>query len=241
MKAKVLDTQCQVVGELDLPARFATINAHNLYLYVKHYRALGRANTAKSKNRGEVSGGGRKPWSQKGGGRARAGSITSPVFVGGGVSHGATNNRNYDLKINKKQKKLALEYALGQKAQDQKLLVVDQIGVPSRKTKDAHAFVKNLNQRDVLLVVQNLQEGTDLAFRNLPNCFLVETSEVNAFLVAAFSAVVVEKAAFETLVSVQWRSGHGRYYKHQIHTLHRKIPIDARKWRDCGANHYGCE
>ncbi|MDU9800160.1 50S ribosomal protein L4, partial [Helicobacter pylori] len=83
-----------------------------------------RANTAKSKNRAEVSGGGRKPWAQKGGGRARAGSITSPVFVGGGVSHGATNNRNYNLKINKKQKRLALEYALEEKAQANKLFVV---------------------------------------------------------------------------------------------------------------------
>ncbi|MDU9800161.1 50S ribosomal protein L4, partial [Helicobacter pylori] len=83
-----------------------------------------RANTAKSKNRAEVSGGGRKPWAQKGGGRARAGSITSPVFVGGGVSHGATNRRNYNLKINKKQKRLALEYALEEKAQANKLFVV---------------------------------------------------------------------------------------------------------------------
>lgn len=202
MKARVLDEQCQPMGELDLPAHYSEIHAHNLYLYVKYHRALARANNAKSKNRAEVSGGGKKPWSQKGGGRARAGSITSPVFVGGGVSHGATNKRNYHLKINKKQKRLALEYALGQKACDQKLWVVDQLKIPSHKSKDAHAFLQNFHQRDVLLIVRALQEETYLAFRNLQNCYLVEVSEVNAYLVAAFSAVVMEKAAFETLVQV---------------------------------------
>ncbi|BEG57164.1 MULTISPECIES: 50S ribosomal protein L4 [Helicobacter] len=200
MKARVLDQQCQEVGQLDLPAHFKDIKEHNLYLYIKHYRALARANTAKSKNRGEVSGGGRKPWSQKGGGRARAGSITSPVFVGGGVSHGATNNRNYDLKINKKQKRLALEYALAQKALNNHLVVVDQIDIPSKKTKDASAFVKNLGFRDVLLITRALDEGNYLAFRNLKNCYLLETSEVNAYWIAAFGAVVVEKAAFEALI-----------------------------------------
>ncbi|WP_120945489.1 50S ribosomal protein L4 [Helicobacter labacensis] len=201
MKARVLDQKCQQIGELDLPARFKEIKEHNLYLYVKYYRAQARANNAQTKNRGAVSGGGRKPWNQKGGGRARAGSITSPIFVGGGVSHGATNARNYDLKINKKQKKLALEYALGQKALAEKLLVVDKIDVPSQKTKDAHAFLQSLQQRDVLVITQRLEEHNYLAFRNLRNCYVVETSEVDAYLVATYSAVVVEKAAFETLVT----------------------------------------
>ncbi|WP_104695391.1 50S ribosomal protein L4 [Helicobacter salomonis] len=201
MKAKVLNQQCEQVGELDLPARFKEIKEHNLYLYVKYYRAQARANTAKSKNRGEVSGGGRKPWNQKGGGRARAGSITSPIFVGGGVSHGATNARNYDLKINKKQKRLALEFALGQKASAEKLLVVDKVDITSQKTKDAHAFLASLKQRDVLVITKHLHEHNYLAFRNLRNCYVVETSEVNAYLVASYSAVVVEKAAFDTLVT----------------------------------------
>ncbi|WP_121020222.1 50S ribosomal protein L4 [Helicobacter vulpis] len=201
MKARVLNQQCEQVGELDLPARFKEIKEHNLYLYVKYYRAQARANSAQTKNRGAVSGGGKKPWNQKGGGRARAGSITSPLFVGGGVSHGATNARNYDLKINKKQKKLALEYALGQKALAEKLLVVDKVDITSRKTKDAHAFLQALNQRDVLVVTEYLNKHNYLAFRNLRNCYVVETSEVNAYLVAAYSAVVVEKAAFDALVT----------------------------------------
>ncbi|MFC3847016.1 50S ribosomal protein L4 [Helicobacter baculiformis] len=201
MKARVLNQQCEQVGELDLPARFKEIKEHNLYLYVKYYRAQARANSAQTKNRGAVSGGGKKPWNQKGGGRARAGSITSPIFVGGGVSHGATNERNYDLKINKKQKKLALEYALGQKALAEKLLVVDKVDIISKKTKDAYAFLQGLKQRDVLVITEQLQEHNYLAFRNLKSCYVVETSEVNAYLVATYSAVVVEKAVFEALVT----------------------------------------
>ena len=90
-KAIVLDKKFAQSGELALPERYSQIKEHNLYLYVKSYLASLRANNACAKKRGEVSGGGKKPWNQKGGGRARAGSITSPVFVGGGVSHGPNN------------------------------------------------------------------------------------------------------------------------------------------------------
>ncbi|WP_104637301.1 50S ribosomal protein L4 [Helicobacter felis] len=201
MKAKVLNQHCEQVGELELPAHFKEIKEHNLYLYVKYYRAQARANSAQTKNRGAVSGGGKKPWNQKGGGRARAGSITSPIFVGGGVSHGATNERNYDLKINKKQKKLALEYTLGQKALAEKLLIVDKVDISSKKTKDAHAFLQKFGCRDVLLVTHALEEHNFLAFRNLPNCYLIEASELNAYLVATYNAVVMEKSAFDAFVT----------------------------------------
>lgn len=160
-----------------------------------------RNNTARAKNRGEVSGGGKKPWSQKGGGRARAGSITSPVFVGGGVSHGPSNNRNYDLKINKKQKRLALEFALEQKASMNKLYIVDSIEIENGKTKEAFQMFKNLNERSTLFVTQISSESTFLAFRNLQNCYLVDANELNAYLVAAFRSVVMEKAVFDSIVS----------------------------------------
>ena len=97
MKALVLDSKMKQTSEVALPERYKEIKEHNLYLYVKSYLASLRANSASAKTRGQVSGGGKKPWAQKGGGRARAGSITSPVFVGGGVSHGPSNNKNYNL------------------------------------------------------------------------------------------------------------------------------------------------
>ncbi|MEF3191031.1 MAG: 50S ribosomal protein L4 [Campylobacterales bacterium] len=199
-KAIVLDATMKAVGEIALPEAFAQINAHNLYLYAKAYLANLRAGTAHTKTRGEVSGGGKKPWAQKGGGRARAGSITSPVFVGGGVSHGPRSNRNWTQKINKKQKRLALQYALNAKAAEGKLFVVDKISIPSGKTKDAAAFLKTLGQRDALLVASSIDEKSYLAFRNIQQCYLVESSELNAYLAAVYHAVVIEKDVLENLI-----------------------------------------
>lgn len=200
-KAIVLDNKFKKTSEIALPESYKDIKEHNLYLYVKSYLASLRANNAKAKKRGEVSGGGKKPWAQKGGGRARAGSITSPVFVGGGVSHGPSNNRNYDLKINKKQKRLALEFALKSKAESNKLFVVDSLKIESGKTKDANVVLKTLNERSVLLVAESIQdEKTFLAYRNLQNCYLIDSAELNAYLVAVFHAVVIEKAVFEALL-----------------------------------------
>lgn len=200
MKALVLDSQMKKTSEVALPERYTEINEHNLYLYVKSYLASLRANSANAKTRGQVSGGGKKPWAQKGGGRARAGSITSPVFVGGGVSHGPSNNKNYNLKINKKQKRLALEFALKQKAEAGKLYVVDSVAIVSGKTKDAFKVFKSLNERSTLFVSQMSDEPTFLAYRNLKSCYLADSNELNAYLVAAFRSVVIEKAVFDEIV-----------------------------------------
>lgn len=201
MNAIVLDNKFKKASEIALPERYKSINEHNLYLYVKSYLASLRANGAKAKNRGEVSGGGKKPWAQKGGGRARAGSITSPVFVGGGVSHGPSNNRNYEIKINKKQKRLALEYALQQKASIGKLYVLDSLSIPSGKTKDAFGVFKSIGERSVLFVAQSIaDEKTFLAYRNLQDCYFIDGNEMNAYLVAAFHSVVIEKAVLEAFL-----------------------------------------
>lgn len=201
MSAIVLDNKFKKASEIALPERYKDINEHNLYLYIKFYLASLRTNGAKAKNRGEVSGGGKKPWAQKGGGRARAGSITSPVFVGGGVSHGPSNNRNYEIKINKKQKRLALEYALQQKASIGKLYVLDSLSIPSGKTKDAFGVFKSIGERSVLFVAQSIaDEKTFLAYRNLQDCYFIDGNEMNAYLVAAFHSVVIEKAVLEAFL-----------------------------------------
>ena len=198
-KAILLDSQFKKTGEAQLPESYKSINSHNLYLYVKSFLASMRANNALAKTRGKVSGGGKKPWSQKGGGRARAGSITSPVFVGGGVAHGPSNNRNYNQKINKKQKKLALQFALQEKANNGSLFVVDKIQITSGKTKDANAIFKALKQRNTLFVSEMFDEKTYLAFRNLQDCYLIDGAELNAYLVATFRSVVIEKSLFESI------------------------------------------
>ena len=183
----------------DLPQSFLEVHPHNLYLYCKAYAAGLRANTAQTKNRSAVSGGGKKPFAQKGGGRARQGSIRAPHFVGGGVAFGPSTNRNYDLKVNKKQKKLALYHALAEKAANDALFVVDSVSIESGKTKDALAFVNGLNQRDVLVVKEMIDDKTFLAFRNLQNAYLIEENELNAYLTAAYHSVVIEKAVFDKL------------------------------------------
>lgn len=197
--AIVLNEKLENVGALALPASFEEIHSHNLYLYVKSYQAALRSNTANTKTKGEVSGGGKKPWAQKGRGGARAGSRRSPVWVGGGAAFGPRANRNYDLKVNKKQKKLALEFALNEKAANNALFVVDSLSVESGKTKDASKIMKTLGTRDALIVKELVDEKTLLAFRNIQNCYLVESNELNAYLATAFYAVIIEKSVLETI------------------------------------------
>ncbi len=201
MNAIVLNEKMERASELALPESFAGINPHNLYLYVKSAQAAQRANSATALTRAGVRGGGKKPWAQKGGGRARAGSRRSPVFVGGGQAFGPSNNRNYDLKVNKKQKKLALNFALNEHAENGTLFIVDSIEVASGKTKDAYAMFKQLNQRDVLLVKSVLDEPTYLAFENIAASYVIESNELNAFLAANYRSIVIEKAVWENLVS----------------------------------------
>ena len=202
MKAIQLDNKFGQGKEVALPESFDGINAHNLWLYVKSYQAGIRANTASTKTRADVSGGGKKPFAQKGGGRARAGSTRSPIWVGGGVAFGSKNNRNYIQKVNKKQKKLALNHALAEQAKKGSLFVIDSVAIASGKTKEAAALLKTLNQRDTLIVADMIDEATDRAYRNINNCYLIESNEFNAYLAATYRSVVIEKAVFDKLVEV---------------------------------------
>jgi large subunit ribosomal protein L4 len=198
-RAIVLNDKFENSGELALPEKFEGINSHNLHIYVKSYQAALRANTASTKSRSDVRGGGKKPFAQKGGGRARAGSKRSPIWVGGGNAFGPRANRNYEQKVNKKQKRLALEFALNDKASKDALFVVDSIVVESGKTKEAAAIVKSIGARDVLIVKDLIDEKTFLAFRNVPSAYLIESNELNAYLATAFYAVVIEKSVLETI------------------------------------------
>ena len=197
--AVVLNDKFEANGELALPENFEGINAHNLHLYVKSYLASLRANTARVKNRSAVSGGGKKPKAQKGSGGARWGTKRSPLFVGGGQVFGPSD-RNYNQKINKKQKVLALGYAINAQAEKDAIFVVDSIKVESGKTKDAKAIISKLDKRDVLIVVENFDEKTYLAYRNIKNVYMIEKSELNAYLVAAYHSIVIEKAVIDSLV-----------------------------------------
>lgn len=197
-KAIKLNEKFENNGELDLPAKYDEINSHNLYLYVKSHLSSLRANTARVKNRTEVSGGGKKPKAQKGSGGARWGSKRSPLFVGGGQIFGPTK-RNYNQKVNKKQKALALSYALNAHAKQESLFVVDSVKVESGKTKDAVAVLNKINKRDTLIVVNSIEEKTYLSFRNIKNCYVIEKQEVNAYLISAYHSILIEKSVFDAL------------------------------------------
>jgi large subunit ribosomal protein L4 len=198
--AIVIDNSFKKAGELSIPENFSEINSHNLYLYMKSYLAANRANTAVTKTRSNISGGGKKPWAQKGRGGARAGSNRSPIWVGGAVSHGPKNNRNYIQKVNKKQKKLALQIALDNQAKNGSLYVVESLSVESGKTKDAKALLNKLEIRDVLIVKELIDEKTFLAFRNLANVYMIEANELNAYLASVFHAVIIEKSVLENII-----------------------------------------
>ncbi len=199
-KAIVLNEKFEKSGEVDLPAKFEEISEQNLYLYAKSFLAGIRSSNATAKTRAEVSGTGKKPFAQKGGGRARQGSLRAPTFVGGGVTFAPRSNRNFTQKVNKKQKRLALEYVLNRKAAEGSLMVVDSLEIASGKTKDAAAMAKKLAPRDGLFVVSSLNEKNYLAFRNLSSHYLMEASELNAYIAASYRVIVMEKAVLDSIV-----------------------------------------
>ena len=161
-----------------------------------------RQGTRKTKNRSEVSGGGRKPWKQKGTGRARQGSIRATQWRGGGIPFGV-DNRDYSFKINKKERVLALKSALTEKALAKTLVVVENFHMESNKTKDAQALLNNLKLEDkVLFVTSDDAENLYLATRNLPNCLVIYADEVNVYDLVNADYVVLDEEAVNKIKEV---------------------------------------
>jgi large subunit ribosomal protein L4 len=159
-------------------------------------RANARRAIANTKTRGEVSGGGKKPWKQKGTGRARQGSIRSPQWVGGGITFGPTSERNFSVKINKKLKRKALFMALSDKVQNQKLLVLESMATTSAKTKYAASVIAKLPiDRNVLLIVPGASAVLMRMVRNLQNVKLVSANSVNLIDFLTYRSVVFLKDA----------------------------------------------
>jgi len=113
---------------------------------------------------------------------------------------GPTKEKNYEKKVKKKKKRLALEFAINEKANEGKIFIFDDLELKSGKTKDAANFIKKLGVRDALIIKNELDAQTLLAYRNLKNCYVIDASEVNAYLIAVYGSVVFEKAAFESIV-----------------------------------------
>ncbi|WP_029893979.1 50S ribosomal protein L4 [Desulfohalovibrio reitneri] len=197
---KIVDQTNAEVGSLDLaPEVFGVeVKPEILNLVVRAQRNAARAGTHKTKGRSEVSGGGRKPWRQKGTGRARAGTIRSPLWRGGGTTFGPTP-RSYEIKVNKKVRSLALKMALSTRAADDRLTVVDKLELPEAKTKHFAEIIGKLGLKKALIVVEGADNTLALSARNLPHVKLLEAEKLNVYDVLKYPQLVVVKDAVNSL------------------------------------------
>lgn len=180
-----------------------TPNDQVIYEHINLFMANKRQGTHSVKNRSEVSGGGRKPWRQKGTGNARQGSIRAPHFVGGGVVFGPSSNRNYTKKMNKKERRLALKSALTYKVNDKAIIVVDKFDAETNKTKDMLKQLADLKATGkVLIVTTELTENLILATRNIADVKLVLANELNTYDVLYAEKVIITEDAVKYVEEV---------------------------------------
>ena len=199
----VFDMQGKEVGKMELnDAVFAApINEHLLHLAVVAQLANRRQGTKKALTRAEVSGGGRKPWRQKGTGHARQGSIRAPQWTGGGVVFAPTP-RDYRKDLNKKEKRAALKAALSNAVADQKLVVVDSIHFDEIKTKKFQAMLDALKLKKAFVLLDQKDEKTILSARNIEDVKTAQVNEINVYDVMKYGTVLATKAALEKLEEV---------------------------------------
>lgn len=199
----VLNIKGEKVKDITLNANVFGIVPNDAVLYdaIVLSRNNARQVSANTKTRSEVSGGGKKPWRQKGTGRARQGSTRAPHWYHGGVVFGPTPDRNYTRKMNKKERRLALKSALSYKLIDSEMIVLDTFKLESAKTKEAIQVLTNLkvNEEKTLIVVDKLEENVVLATRNLANVILLETDEINTLDVVSADRLVITEEAVKKL------------------------------------------
>ena len=178
------------------------VNTDSLKKMIRLQLDASRQGTRKTKNRSEVSGGGRKPWRQKGTGRARQGSIRATQWRGGGIPLGV-GPRDYTFKINKKERVIALKSALSSKVQEKALVVVDSFNMESTKTKDAIKMLEGLKlDNKILFVTSDDAENLYLAVRNLPNVLVIYADEVNCYDLVNADVVVMDEPAISKIEEV---------------------------------------
>ena len=205
MKFELVDLNGKKVKDIDLSKEVFGIEPNDVVL--KDAIVLGRAalrqGTHKAKTRAEVSGGGRKPWRQKGTGNARQGSIRAVQWVGGGIAFGPVP-RDYSKKQNRKERKLALRSAYSYKAKDNNIVVVEKLSFETPKTKEMVSVLKSLNLDNVktLVVVNEYDENVILASRNLKNIMIALPEEVSVLDIVSAKKLLIEEAAAEKIKEV---------------------------------------
>ncbi len=199
----VYNMEGKEVGTMDLnDAVFGVeVNEHLVHMAVVAQLANKRQGTQKAKTRSEVSGGGRKPWRQKGTGHARQGSTRAPQWTGGGVVFAPTP-RDYTIRLNKKEKRLALKSALTSRVQEKKLIVVDELKVDEIKTKNFKNVLDNLKTTKALVVLNDNDKNVVMSARNIPDVKTALTNTINVFDILKYNTVIITKDAVATIEEV---------------------------------------
>ena len=202
-KVSVLNMEGKQVDEIELnDAVFGVEVKENLvHQAVLSQLANDRQGTQKAKSRSEVSGGGRKPWRQKGTGHARQGSTRAPQWTGGGVVF-APVPRDYSFKMNKKEKRAALKSVLTDRVNENKFIVVDDIKFEAPKTKDFVKMMNNLNVSKALVVLKDNDVNTVMSAKNIPTVKTALTNTINVYDILKYDVVVIDKAAVATIEEV---------------------------------------
>ena len=212
METTIYNMQGKEAGKVTLPENIFGLpwNADLVHLVVTAMRANARGNVAHTKDRGEVRGGGKKPWAQKGTGRARHGSSRSPIWKGGGITHGPRKDKIFALKANRQARQKALLVALSRKFKDGEVLFIDSLEMKAPKAKDAKAMLSGLSKNFVgltksknaaLIAIPAVHVATQKSFRNFGNIEMVEVRNLNPVSVLSSKYVIIANpaAAFETL------------------------------------------
>ena len=199
----VYNIEGKEVGTIDLSdAVFGVeVNEHLVHMAVVSQLANKRQGTQKAKTRSEVSGGGRKPWRQKGTGHARQGSTRAPQWTGGGVVFAPTP-RDYSFKLNKKEKRAALKSALTSRVEENKFIVVDEMNFDEIKTKKFQNVLSNLNVSKALVVLEDGNTKAELSARNIADVKTARTNTINVYDILKYNTVIATKAAVEAIEEV---------------------------------------
>ena len=199
----VYNIEGKEVGKIDLSdAVFGVeVNEHLVHMAVVSQLANNRQGTQKAKTRSEVSGGGRKPWRQKGTGHARQGSTRAPQWTGGGVVF-APVPRDYSFKMNKREKRAALKSALTSRVEENKFIVIDEINFEEAKTKNFANILKNLDVSKALVVLEDDNKNAELSARNIADIKTAKTNTINVYDILKYNTVIATKAAVATIEEV---------------------------------------
>jgi len=203
MKTDVYDNKAKKVGTVDLPDRVFghSWNPDLVHQAIRVQTANQRVKSAHVKDRSEVRGGGIKPWRQKGTGRARHGSIRSPIWKGGGVTHGPTKARNFFLRINKKMRQGAMFAILSKRLEDGEIKIVDSFGVDEPRTKKLTEVLNNFSEKEqsVLIIPNTSNKNVYQASRNLEKVKSLDPRSLNAYDLMKYKQILLEKEAVEEI------------------------------------------